>query len=182
VAILDDEALLATCVYIDLNPIAAKIADTPETSDHTSIKQRLEHVEAAGLTGQLEAATDGSVAGSLAAAGLEEALWLCPIEDRRELDSSREGMMVGISLGSYARLVDYTGRLYREGKARMSADLAGILERLGSNAQSWRFRMEKLQQGRLLGRFFAASQAKLREVAEHFNVRYGVNRARCPAG
>ena len=181
VAILDEEALLATCVYIDLNPIAAKIAETPETSDHTSIQQRLEHVEAQGQTGQLEAATDGSVAGSLAAAGLEEALWLCPIEDRRELDSAREGMMVGISLGSYARLVDYTGRLYREGKAQISADLAGILERLGSNAQSWRFRMEKLQKGRLLGRFFAASQAKLREVAEYLNLRYVVNLARCPA-
>ena len=41
--------------------------------------------------------------------------------------------------------------------------------------------MEKLQKGRLLGRFFAASQAKLREVAEHLNVRYVVNLARCPA-
>ena len=63
VAILDDEALLATCVYIDLNPIAAKIADTPETSDHTSIKQRLEHVEAEGHSAQLEAARDGSAVG-----------------------------------------------------------------------------------------------------------------------
>jgi hypothetical protein len=29
----------------------------------------------------------------LAAAGLEESLWLCPIEDRRPLDSTREGML-----------------------------------------------------------------------------------------
>ena len=40
----------------------------------------------------------------------------------------------------------------------LSAELAGILERLGSKAQSWQVRMEKLRNGRLLGRFFAASQ------------------------
>ena len=46
VAILDDEALLAIGAYIDLNPVAAEIAEAPETSKHTSIKIRVEHVEA----------------------------------------------------------------------------------------------------------------------------------------
>ena len=118
--------------------MAAGIAQAPETSEHTSIKVRAEHVEAQGKTAQLEAAADGSVAGSVAAAGLEESLWLCPIEDRRRLDSCREGMLEGFSLGSYFLLVDYTGRLFREGKTAISAELAGILERLGSSAESWR--------------------------------------------
>ena len=39
VAILDEESLLATCAYIDLNPVAAGIAEVPEASAHTSIKQ-----------------------------------------------------------------------------------------------------------------------------------------------
>jgi putative transposase len=56
IAILDEEALLTTSVYIDLNPVAAQVAETPETSEHTSIKQRLEHVDAQGKTAQLEAA------------------------------------------------------------------------------------------------------------------------------
>jgi hypothetical protein len=47
-------------------------------------------------------AKDGSAAGPRAAAGLNDSLWLCPIEDRRELDSTREGMMQGLSLASFA--------------------------------------------------------------------------------
>ena len=40
-------------------------------------------------------------------------------------------------------------------------ELSGILERLGSSAESWRARLEKLKSGRLLGRFFAASRERL---------------------
>jgi hypothetical protein len=69
----------------------------------------------------------------------------------------------------------------RPGKATISAELAGIFERLGSSAQSWQFRMKKLHENRLIGRFFAASQAKLQEIADHFNLRYVVSLARRPA-
>jgi hypothetical protein len=180
VAVIDEESLLAISVYIDLNPVAAKVADTPETNDYTSIKQRVDHAEVQGKTAQLEAAEGGSVAGSQAAAGVEESLWLCPIEDRRGLDSTREGMMQGFSLGSYIKLVDYTGRLFRQGKASISAELAGIFERLGSSVQGWQSRLEKLRGDRLLGRFFAASRARLREIGERLGVRHLVNLTGCP--
>ena len=111
---------------------------------------------------------------------MEESLWLCPIEDRRGLDSTREGMVQGISLGSYVKLVDYTGRLFRQGKASISAELAGIFERLNSSAQSWQVRLEKLRGDRLLGRFFAANRAKLREIGERLGVRHLVNLTGCP--
>jgi hypothetical protein len=127
-----------------------------------------------------KAAQDGSVAGSRAASGLEDSLWLCPIEDRRGLDSAREGMIQGFSLGSYVQLIDYTGRLFRQGKASISAELAGIFERLGCSAQHWQNRMEKLRDGRLLGRFFATTRAKLREIAERLGMRRTVNVAGYP--
>ena len=41
-ALLDEAAVIACMAYVDLNPIRAKIADTPETSKHTSIQKRLE--------------------------------------------------------------------------------------------------------------------------------------------
>jgi hypothetical protein len=128
----------------------------------------------------LNAAKDGSVAGSRAASGLEESLWLCPIKDRRGLDSTREGMVQGFSLGSYVRLVDYAGRLFREGKTSISAELAGIFKRLGLSAQNWQNRMEKLRDGRLLGRYFATTRAKLREIAERLGMRRPVNVAGYP--
>ncbi len=181
VAILDEESLLATCAYIDLNPVAAGIADVPEASEHTSIKQRVEHVKAQGRTDDLKAASEGSIAGSNAAGGLEESHWLCPIEDRRRIDSTREGMLEGFSLGTYLMLVDYTGRIFREGKAVVSREVAAIFERLGTTAETWQARLQRLSQGRLLGRFFAASRQRLREVGERVGLRRVVNLGGCPA-
>jgi hypothetical protein len=56
VAVVDEESLLRICVYIDLNPVAAKVAETPEARDYTSIKQRVDHVKAQGRTAELAAA------------------------------------------------------------------------------------------------------------------------------
>jgi hypothetical protein len=105
----------------------------------------------------------------------------CPIEDRRQLDTPREGMLEGFSLCNYLLLVDYTGRLFREGKAVISAELGAILERLGSSAENWQARLQKLSGGRLLGRFFAATRSRLREVAQRLGVHRLANLAGCPA-
>ncbi|SHO55159.1 transposase [Vibrio quintilis] len=41
-ALLDERALLAAMVYNDLNPLRSGIASTPETSEYTSVKKRLD--------------------------------------------------------------------------------------------------------------------------------------------
>ena len=60
IGILDEESLLATCAYIDLNPVAAGIAETPEASPHTSVSTRVDHVKAQGRTEDLQAAAKGT--------------------------------------------------------------------------------------------------------------------------
>ena len=39
--LLDEQALLSAMAYVDLNPVRAGMAETPETSDYTSIQERL---------------------------------------------------------------------------------------------------------------------------------------------
>ena len=64
VAACDEETRLTTSVYIDLNPVATQVAKAPETSAHTLIRRRPNHIEAHGATARLEAAKDGNVARS----------------------------------------------------------------------------------------------------------------------
>jgi hypothetical protein len=40
-ALLTEQALLACMAYVDLNPVRANMAESPETSEYTSIEQRL---------------------------------------------------------------------------------------------------------------------------------------------
>ena len=88
-------------------------------------------------------------------------------------------MLAGFSLGNYLLLVNYTGRLFREGKAVISAEPGAILERLGSSAENWQARLQKLASGRLLGRFFAATRTRLQEVAQQLGVHRLANLAGC---
>ena len=49
IAILDEEALLTTLAYVDMNVMAAGMAKTPEESAHPSVKARAEHCREIGM-------------------------------------------------------------------------------------------------------------------------------------
>jgi hypothetical protein len=66
------------------------------------------------------------VAGSKATSPAGRFALASPVEDRRGVDSSREAMLEGFALGSYLLLVDYTCRLFREGKAKISREAGNL--------------------------------------------------------
>ena len=78
--------------YVDLNPIRAGMAKTPETSDFTSIKQRITEI----LNTQ-----DSTPHGLMSFAG----------NPRKEMPKGLPFRLTG-----YIELVDWTGRIIREDK------------------------------------------------------------------
>jgi REP element-mobilizing transposase RayT len=132
-ALLDDAAIVAGMVYVDLNPIRAGLAGTPEDSDFTSIQERIrawqkETLSSEEPSGQLDNAT-----GSSNPCSIPMDFWLCPIQS----DSSGRGILP-ISAAAYFDLVDRSGRILKENKRGfIDPELAPILLRIGVNPNAW---------------------------------------------
>ncbi|WP_444914058.1 transposase [Microbulbifer sp. TRSA007] len=111
-ALLDERALAACMAYVDLNPIRANIAKTPEDSDHTSIQQRI------------RAAISG-----------EQHKSLLPL-----VGDERQNMPKGLpfQLDHYLELVDWSGRhLDPRKRGAIAENIPPILERLGISSEHW---------------------------------------------
>lgn len=169
IAILDEEALLSTLAYVDLNPLAAGVAKTPETSPHTSphtsVKSRVKHARETGtLQDTIKQSADRTRRDTVPE---DESFWLVPIEERRESGGVRAGMTTGMNLAGYLRLLDWTARLSRPGKTRLPRDVADILTRLDCSPDLWQHRLKSLQKtSRIFGVAFATKAASLNRMAE----------------
>jgi REP element-mobilizing transposase RayT len=110
-ALLDDKALLACMAYVDLNPIRAGIANTPESSDYTCVKRRIESHKSKKQP-------------------------LKTIEEFVGTHSQEIGLP--FALNDYLELVDWTGRCLRTDKrGSINNDLPPILERLAFDNKNW---------------------------------------------
>jgi REP element-mobilizing transposase RayT len=111
-ALLDEAAVLACMAYVDLNPIRANMATTPENSDHTSIQRRI------------HSAIKG-----------EQPIELLPFVGD-ECQNMPDGLM--FSVKDYIVLVEDTGRIIREDKrATISSNSQYILNRLNLPVDNW---------------------------------------------
>lgn len=119
--LLDDAAIVAGMVYVDLNPVRALLAPTPEESDFTGIQQRIRAF-------QKRPKAEGSGGVSHASA-----CWLCPISASTDPDG-----ILPMTETEYFDLVDRSGRLVRPDKrGAVDADLQPILRRLGIKPEAW---------------------------------------------
>ena len=133
-------AIAACMAYVDLNPIRAGIAETPETSDFTSVKDRIEDRESAAEVSTADAQDHRIEHG-------EKAGWLAPIpleakrKKVREKETDRRAGNKGclpMSLDDYLQLLDWTGRQFRtEKRGAIPAACAPILDRLDFSEETW---------------------------------------------
>ncbi len=111
-ALLDEGALLSCMAYVDLNPIRAAVADTPECSDFTSIRLRIK----------------------AAIKGIQPTSLLPFIGNEHHHKTTG----ITFSLKDYLILIDETGRAIRQGKrGALPTKTANILGRLHISDESW---------------------------------------------
>ncbi len=131
VPLLDQAAVIAAMVYVDLNPIRAAMTDRPENSDYTSVQDRCaarQQHRAARLVPAL--ATTPTT--------LESGLWIAHIVHATVNQDDDCAFTAAITLDDYLTLVDETGRIVRGDKRGViPANLAPILDRLRINLDAW---------------------------------------------
>lgn len=137
-ALLDQAAILTCLTYVDLNPIHAAIATTPEQSEFTSAQERIlaklakEKRASLGPTRKDVSPEQKGVIADLKAAENGDQ-WLCPLQDT----AHRRGFL-NMELNEYLCLLDWTGRQVRSDKpGRIPANLEHILDRLNVAQTGW---------------------------------------------
>jgi REP element-mobilizing transposase RayT len=146
-ALLDEAALMACMAYVDLNPIRAKMAATPEKSDHTSIKKRCEKA--------VESSNPNHVN--------QQEKSLYPF-----VGNPKQGQPEGIQmkLSDYLELVDSTGRVLRKDKrGAISAGAEKILDRLDVDEDQW---LEMTSNFEGCFSSFVGGESSLRMACENF--------------
>lgn len=147
-ALLDEKALAACMAYVDLNPIRANIARTPEKSDFTSIKKRIEKAKKVKSPNSITQQTKE----------------LMPFAGNPKADMP-EG--IPFKLKDYLQLVDWTGRLIREDKRGAIADnLPPILNRLNIEPKQW---LNSCTHFESQFKAFAGTQGKVKSLLQKLN-------------
>lgn len=129
-ALLTEEALISCMAYVDLNPVRAGIADTPENSDYTSIKERIKpqfnRDQAIGHTHQTQQPIPS---------------FEHPVKPLLHFEISvtdKKQTGIPFSFRDYLQLLDWTGRAIRSDKRGMiSKAFPPILQHLDIDTHQW---------------------------------------------
>tara|TARA_R110001599_G_C12157024_1_gene651965 strand:+ start:223 stop:1092 length:870 start_codon:yes stop_codon:yes gene_type:complete len=126
-ALRSEEALLSCMAYVDLNPIRACVATSPESSDFTSIQERIAG-DSPKITEAVRVALDIS----------EHAIRPKPLLPFTAPGSEKNDTNIPFAFTDYVQLVDWTGRIQNKGKnGCISHEIPPILSRLNIPARQW---------------------------------------------
>ncbi len=165
--ILDEASLLACAAYVDLNPIRAAMAKTPEDSKFTGAKDRIDDLGQRQTKARKTHAWERSRRRSRSG-------WLSPLEIDERTDAvgadvspvNRRASLKGflsMSLVEYLELLDWTGRqLRRDKRGAIPSHLAPILVRLGVDSEGWCDLVKKF--GKLFKRAAGKADSLAREA------------------
>ena len=128
-ALLTEEALLSCMTYVDLNPVRAAMAKTPEDSDYTAIQERIKPQFDLQQAIQSQSITEDLLS-------FDHVLKpLLPFEGN-VTNEDQNGIL--FSLTDYLELVDWTGRAIALNKrGAIPSHLPPILQRLSINQKTW---------------------------------------------
>ena len=125
-ALLDEQAILAAMVYVDLNPIRAKMAETPEDSEHTAVAERIAALKptpcaesglASAAKARSPAAQPGAAPIAVMALKCEPHLAPLPLQPLMPFDpTARLRAAIPFAFDDYLELVESTGRCIRPDK------------------------------------------------------------------
>ena len=137
-ALLDEAGLLTAMAYVDLNPIRAGIAATPEESEFTSIYDRIQAMKR------------------------ETNRARSTLRLKRFQDQAPKGAGIPFHTDDYLALVDWTGRSVRHGKrGAIDESLPPILTRLNIDKDAWHEAMQPR------GNVFGRAMGKLNHLHLH---------------
>jgi hypothetical protein len=148
-ALLDEKAVLTCMAYVDLNPIRANMAKSADTSEYTSIYERIHN--------------RSSVEDKWDENGFKFKPLFGFIGDESQLNQDIKG--IRYSLTEYIKLVDWTGRFFREDKSgHIDKNEPELLKKLGFDDKSWKILSRQF--GKKYHRAIG-TLAELNEFAEH---------------
>ena len=128
-ALKSEEALLSCMAYVDLNPVRAGIAEQPETSSHTSIRERLKPE-----FDLQQAICDQAGSGDL----FDFRSSLKPLMPFENLEGRDHQAGIPFNFKDYLALVDWTGRIIRSDKrGHIDEASPSILSRLQVTPEQW---------------------------------------------
>ncbi len=137
VRLCDEAALVAALAYVDLNPIRAGLATTPEQSNFTSAQRRIEsQTSRPPQTSSPSQTSSQSTDDWLAPLPLDNTE-ISPQPHEHGLRCSDKGSLP-MSVAEYLELLDWTGRQLVPGKrGSIPRELPPIFERLGLSPTHW---------------------------------------------
>ncbi len=122
-SLLDEKALLAAMAYVDLNPVRAKIAESPEKSEFTSIYERIKELK---QDQPVVKAADNSP--DEQSDSLELSVTPLMVFDQ----TAQTRTVIPFALHDYIELVDWVGRAVHPDKSGTIDEVAPpILRRIG---------------------------------------------------